>query len=195
MKSILDKLALFVSILASPFFVIPIFTLAIIKYYSSSLGQFFSLALTFILFDTLLPFVFILYEVGKGKISDIHIAARQQRTRPFLVSILGTFLLVITFFELNAPEKLIGLTYVLLANGIIFAIITQYWKISIHSAALSGAITLLMLLINLNFAWLFLTVPLVAWARMRRHRHNIWQTLTAAFATLIITTIILKLIF
>lgn len=194
MKIILDKLALFVSAIASPFLVIPFFSISIVSYLSENFVHFLIYCSILLVFSILLPFLFIIYEVKKGEIKDIHITIREQRTKPFLASILGTLISLMCFYGIKAPMEMIALTYVLLANGIVFALITQFWKISVHSAALAGSITLISVFINPDFAFLFLTLPLVAWARMRRHRHSFWQTLAAAIVTPLITLVLLKLI-
>lgn len=62
-------------------------------------------------------------------------------------------------------------------------LITLFWKISIHSWALTGAITAYAMLSGTTYIWwLLLTVPLVIWSRIYRERHDLWQGLAGALA-------------
>lgn len=174
-----DKAAFLVSVLLSPFVIIPIFILLITAKYSANLNDFLLyLGVTFI-FSTLIPFLNVYIAVKKKKITDIHVAVREERVEPFVVAILsiaaGTFVLHL----LGAPREVVILGMVMLLNGLIFFVITLYWKISMHSSILAGVLMSLMVLVSFRYVTGFLLFPILIWARMRRHRHNIYQGLAA----------------
>lgn len=193
MKTLLDKTAYIISGLTSPFIVITVIGLFAIRYYAASLDDLVTWGGTFALFSILIPFFFIYHGVKTGKFSDIHIMVREQRTGPFLVSIGGGVLILIAFHFEKAPLPLIIMATVLLANALIFFLITRFWKISIHSASLASSITITAVLIDPHMATLFLISPLAIWARIYRHRHNFWQGASAAFLAVSISLIIFKL--
>ena len=78
---------------------------------------------------------------------------------------------------------------------VIFGAITQVWKISFHTGVFTGCVTVLVLILHdARFAWLFLLVPLIAWARVRRKRHTLVQTVVGALIALINTVVVLSIV-
>ena len=56
-----------------------------------------------------------------------------------------------------------------------------------------SCVTVLVLILHdAWFAWLFLLVPLIAWARVRRKRHTLIQTVVGAVIALINTVVVLQ---
>ena len=145
-------------------------------------------------FFSLLPvfFIFILFRLGR--ISNLNLEVKEQRTLPLLFAIGAACIGLGIFYVIGAPQEIIwaGVAYV--ANGIIFGAITQAWKISFHTGVFTGCITVLVLILHdVKFGWLFLLVPLIAWARVRRKRHTPIQTIVGALIALINTVIVLRL--
>ncbi len=137
-------------------------------------------ALLFGAFAVALPLLYVVWEVYRGNITDVHVPDREQRTRPYLVA-LGASLAVWLIFALwPAPPMFRMLA---LANGLqalIFFLITLRWKISLHSAAAGGLTVLGLSALSSTGLWIALTVPLIAWARVRLRRHTLAQTIGGA---------------
>ena len=72
-------------------------------------------------------------------------------------------------------------------NALIMAIITQYWKISVHMAVLSSVATGATILYGTNFAWIFLVLLPLGWARIHRKRHTFWQVVAGSLLSFILT--------
>ena len=145
-------------------------------------------------FFSLLPILFIFVLFRLGRVSYLNLEVKEQRTLPLLFAIGAACIGLGIFYVIDAPREIIwaGLTYI--ANGIIFGAITQLWKISFHTGVYTGCITVLVLILDdVNFAWLFLLVPLIAWARVRRKRHTLVQTVIGALIALINTVVVLRL--
>ena len=65
-------------------------------------------------------------------------------------------------------------------QALLFMLITLRWKISLHSAA-AGSLTVLgVAAFSMSGLYLALTVPLIAWARVRLQRHTLMQTVAGA---------------
>jgi hypothetical protein len=187
MQRFLDRSALYISAISSPYIVITCCALGIITIQAATIGQFLVWASTFIILGLLLPIGFILYGVKSGRYTDMHLMVREQRSEPFIIALVSTLLVMGGFYMENAPRSLLIMTALMFVNGFIFWFITQFWKISIHAASLTGAIMLVALLIHPYFFVLLLSVPLVMWARIRRQRHTAWQTVLAVIVVITIT--------
>jgi hypothetical protein len=191
---VLLRIAGTVSGISSPFIVVTVFALAIILVQPFSLESRLFWALEFLLFIVILPVAYVWNGVRTGRYTDFHLMVREQRTEPFLVSIVGGTLFLLLAIAAHFPQHLIALAWVLLINGVVFAIITHYWKISIHVAALTGSIVMVGALLCSQLFWLFLAVPLVAWARLYRKRHSLAQAMVASLVVAGATLVVLVLL-
>ena len=63
--------------------------------------------------------------------------------------------------------------------------ITLKWKISGHSTAVSGFSVFMVALFGQAATPILLTIPLVAWARLRLHRHELMQTVAGTIAGIV----------
>src|SRR5687767_5573412 len=109
-----------VSILTSPFIIIPIVGLWVTFVYTHTIHSFLMLGMSFIVFIVFLPFIYVYIGVQRGHFTDLHVAIREQREKPFLISILGSVLLLFVYYLQNAPPEGFELATLLLANGIVF---------------------------------------------------------------------------
>lgn len=179
----------YVSAITSPFLIIPIFALWIIATYSKSLNEFTLWGATFIFLTVIPTFIYVYRGVKQGEFTDLHVAIKEQRDKPFLIAILGSLLLIGAYFIEQVPREIFSLSIILLVNGIIFYLITKLSKVSIHAAAFAGSIFIATILISGYTALLLLFLPLVIWARIKRDRHNLWQAV-ASVILIGLTTII-----
>lgn len=131
------------------------------------------------LLGVLLPFLYVVWLVKRGDVTDINIRLRKQRAQPFLVTILcnGLAWLVLTFGS-APPTMTIVAGATLLQVMAVFAV-TLRWKISMHVATAAGATTMVWALFGTPLPFVF-TVPLVAWSRVRLRRHSLSQTVAGA---------------
>ena len=192
LSTITAQLAWCVSVVFSPFLV-PIATaIGVVQKHAApeDLLQWLGIV---VLFVTVLPAVSIAVMVRFSKVSDLHLKNREERFLPLcctLVSmIVGTFLL----HQLGAEREIVwaGVAYII--NSFIFFAITLTWKISFHSSVATGCVTVLVMLVNPQFGWLFLLIPLIAWARVYRKRHTLLQTVVGAVIAVGNTSVVLHL--
>ncbi|MDE0297415.1 MAG: hypothetical protein OXN17_02135 [Candidatus Poribacteria bacterium] len=124
--------------------------------------------------------------------SNLNLEVKEQRTLPILFAIGAACIGLGIFYIIGSPRQIIWAGIAYIANGIIFGAITQVWKISFHTGVFTGCVTVLVLILpDANFAWLFLMVPLIAWARVRRKRHTLVQTAVGALIALVNTVVLL----
>ncbi len=81
----------------------------------------------------------------------------------------------------HAPRIWVHLSILWMAISVVFIIlITLVWKISGHSATVTGLTTILIFSIGASVWWLALTVPVMVWARVSLRRHTLRQTLAGS---------------
>ena len=192
--SIPDKIAAATSIIFSPFLV-PIATiLLIVQRYAVTGLQAFLWATIVILFASLIPVIFIFILFCLGRVDDLHLAVKEQRISPLLFSMVSALIGAGILYLSNAPQEIIWAVMAYVVNGVVFTGITPVWKISFHTGVSAGCVTVLMFLMHAKFGWLFLLIPLIAWARIHRKRHTPLQTTIGALVAVVSTSVVLQLL-
>jgi len=134
----------------------------------------------YLLVAVLLPLLHVIWLVKRGRVTDLHIRIREQRIRPLLVNLacagLGWLVLVLA----PAPDALATVAAAVWLQAAAILLITLRWKISVHSAAVAGATTIAWAILGTGVP-LLVTVPLIAWSRVKLRRHTWAQTVAGSF--------------
>ena len=135
-------------------------------------------ASVYVFVAVLTPFLYLAWLVEQGKVTDLDVKRREQRTYPLLVTIVcqGMAWLLLGFGA--APSVLITLAATSWLQTLIILVITLRWKISVHTSAAAGAATVVWILLGTPLS--LLIVPLIAWSRVRLRRHTLLQTVVGA---------------
>ena len=183
-----NSLAFGLSAVLSPYLVLPIGTTGIIGSITLNRRTFLFYTAISIFFSTILPALYVVNEVRRGKITDVHIMDRTQRGGPFLIAIISSALGAWCLYAVGAPWNVWGISAALALNGIILTWITTFWKISMHVAVLSATVCAAILMLHDVTSWpLLLTIPALIWGRVTRGRHTLSQGLAGAFLAALIT--------
>ena len=175
----LTKLARVFSRLFDPTFLIP-GMLAVAVIWSVMNGLRWRFILILVLLDGLVPFLYFVHLLRTKEISDWDTTKREQRLTLywFVVVVHGVgVLLALVLGKLILAKLLFAFWLMALA----FSVITNFWKISLHTGVLSAAIAFLAFAFGTK--WL-LAVPiliLVAWARIMMKKHTLAQALAGMF--------------
>lgn len=135
-------------------------------------------------------FAIVIYLVYKKKLDGIFINPRQQRHRIYLLAICCAIIGYVVLVVLNAPELLITTFVTGLVAVIIFMTINLFWKISLHTAFITGSVTVLIIVYGGIAAWTVLLVPMVAWARIEMKLHTPAQVFFGALLASSIVSIV-----
>lgn len=135
------------------------------------------------------PLIYLVWLAHRGAIEDIYMPSREKRLRPLLVLMLWLIICLGLIRYWQAPplvERFLVSTTILMG---ILGLITLFWKISFHGAAITAAATTTVMVAG-SSAWpVMLLVPLVGWARVHLERHTprqvIYGSLLGAFIALI----------
>lgn len=147
--------------------------------------------LTYGVLVCLLPALYIVWMVRRGSITDIHMRLREERLRPFLVSIACTGLAWWTLRLLGAPSVVPLVAVVTLVQLAAMALITLVWQISIHAMSITSAVVATGILFGLGPALLVSPlVPLVGAARLKLNRHTPAQVLAGTLVGAVVTVML-----
>jgi hypothetical protein len=180
-------IAFALSAVLSPYLVLPVGTTAIIASVAQPTRAFITYTAISVFFSTALPALFVLFQIWRGKITDVHVMEREQRGGPFLVAIFSSAIGAWVLHAIGAPMSVWGICAVLTLNGVILTWITSFWKISMHVAVLSATVLAAIRMIPNTSAWPLLLIPALMWARITRGRHTIWQGLAGALLAMLVT--------
>jgi hypothetical protein len=183
-----DRLARWISIFFdSSFLSLPVF-LALGWRSSQTVGLLWAILVLVIV--TGIPLAYLLIGRKRGWVSDMELSRREERPRFILISLSSDVLALAALWLGRGPQllRLIVLTYFCLA--IVMFSVSSFWKISMHMAGVGGFSTALAFVFGAPAMWAFLSLPLVAWARLHRRKHSIPQLIAGALAGSIITTLV-----
>ena len=144
-------------------------------------------AIVALLILTGVPLAYILIGMRRGWVSDLELSRREDRPRFILVSLSSDLLALLVLGLGGAPRLLwlLALTYACL--GLVMFTISSFWKISLHMVSVGGFATVLVYVFGLGAWWTYLSLPLVAWARLYRRKHTPAQLLAGAVGGILIT--------
>lgn len=183
-----DYLAFGISTLFSPYITAAVFIIIVTYAYAQNLSQFLPWMVTFLAFAVIIPGIYTLWLMEVGKITDIHISGLKERKIPFLIAgilaVIGALILII----LDAAKPVIVMGVIYAVNALAVALVTQFWKISIHTALFSAVVTIAVVIFGSSYWWLYLILVPLSWSRIHRHRHTILQVVAGALLAFVLTT-------
>jgi membrane-associated phospholipid phosphatase len=189
--SLAEGFALFISMAGSPFLT-PLYTVGIVVgTLVDDRQQFLVWASLISVFVIGAGLTYVVVQVLRGKISDLHVSQQSQRHMPFIVAICSNIVGAAVLWSIEAPWILIALASSFAIQGIFFGVLTRYRKISMHVAVMTSCITALVLLLGWVAVPLIGVLPLQGWARVYRGRHTLGQVVAGALLAPLLTILIL----
>lgn len=165
------------NVLCPPVMAVPILVTAV---WVSNVPGTWRFGLLYVLIAMLLPLAHLLWSVLTGRVSDIHLENRRDRTESFLVSIACSTIALLLLVQLGAPPMFLVFVRAVLLQAIILFAITMFWQVSVHTAAAASTGTVLVLAIGPTMGAVLALVPVVGWARMHLRRHTLAQVIVGA---------------
>lgn len=137
-------------------------------------------ALISIALSVLPVFVIVVYWARNGRLDTVFTNTRGQRTKIYLLAVLCAVVGSVILTNLGAPSILAAAFIAGLSTIIIFMFINLWWKISVHTAFVSGSATVLVILYGWIAVVTVVLVPLTAWARVELEHHSLAQVTSGA---------------
>jgi membrane-associated phospholipid phosphatase len=184
MKQFLKVISFVFQPLLMPTFGIIMLLFTNLALFYTDIWKWFALGGTF-LFTALLPATPILMMLRKGQIRDLYISKREQRTFPYLFSLLAyTFWTIFLWRVLQMPFFIVAMGIGSVLSIIIITLINMKWKISAHLSGvggLTGGVFAYCYVMGINPVWLmilmFVVSALTALSRIELKAHTPAQTL------------------
>ncbi len=132
----------------------------------------------FALLFVLAPMAYILYLIGRGKVTDFHISVREERIKPLCIIFIYAGFSLLLYSFVGGPDALVTFGYLCLALTGLWILVSLYWKISGHCAAMGSLVA--MVFVYQHESLVFVLPPLallVAWSRVKLGCHSFAQTL------------------
>lgn len=138
------------------------------------------------LFAAVIPLGYVLHGVRTGRLTNHHIPERADRRLPLIFGVASLAAGLTLLIALGAPREVLAL---LAAGGVglgVFALVTHWWKMSIHAGVAAGTVAALTAVYG---PVALLGAPLVVlggWARVRLTAHTPAQVIVGALAGAVI---------
>jgi hypothetical protein len=169
------RAANFISEALAPIVVIPLLTVGVSLASADSLVAGAGYAAIAVLFAAALPYAVLLVGVRSGRFADRHVRARAQRPALLAFTLASVSVALALLWVLQAPGALFALMAAMVAGMTVTLLVTTFWKISIHTSCVAGAVTSLAVLVHPGYLVLAPLVVMTGWARVVRRDHSFAQ--------------------
>lgn len=130
----------------------------------------------YLLLAIIIPLAFLVWQVVRGHVTDLDIHLREQRKATLRVTIVGFGTAWIALAVGRAHPFLIILAATGFLQWLAIYLITLHWKISVHAASATGISLLMIRMFGTPTVPMLISIPLVAWSRIRLRHHTPAQT-------------------
>ncbi len=127
-----------------------------------------------------IPMLFLIWQVRHGRVTDLDVQLREQRKGALLVTVAGFGLSWLVMRIGRAPAVLTAMAGAGFVQWLTIFAITLRWKISAHTSSAAGVTMLILRVFGLAAAPLVISIPLIAWSRVKLRRHTLGQTIAGA---------------
>ena len=177
---VLDRIAVVVSEVLAPAILVAVLLLVVGWHAGETPGVSRWWGLPGAVFAAVIPLGYVLHGVRRGRLTNHHIPERADRRIPLLFGTASLIAGLLLLLALGAPREVLAL---LTAGGVglaVFALVTHWWKMSIHAGVASGTVAALTAVYG---PAVLLGTPLVllgCWARVRLTAHTPAQVVVGA---------------
>lgn len=134
----------------------------------------------YVLMAMVAPLLFLIWQVRHGRVTDLDVQLREQRKGSLLVTVAGFGVSWLAMHIGHAPPLLKTMAGAGFVQWLIVFAITLRWKISAHTSSAAGVTMLILHVFGLAAAPLVISIPLIAWSRVKLRRHTLGQTVAGA---------------
>jgi hypothetical protein len=144
-------------------------------------------AAIFGLLTSLTPLIYLLIQMKRGVLDDIHISTSDQRKIPYLLGIVGAIIAYFTLMQLHSSRIFLGFVLAVILGLTALGIINQKWLISAHSASIAAVTAFSGYAFNLTTA--ILLSPLILSTVLIRYflkRHSVGELISGVLLGIIV---------
>ncbi len=190
LTKIKNNLAPIISTIFSPFIIFSFILIFVIFYYYSNLLSNLPSVLIGLFFGVIIPGITIVWLYKHKLIKDIHLNKQTDRQIPLLICIASALSGLIFLLFLGSPKYLLAVSMMFMFNCLLIFLITFFWKISVHAATFSSAITVILFVAGPFWWFLYLGFLIVGWARVYENKHTWMQIIAGTVLAAIVTILV-----
>ncbi len=152
------------------------------------------LILTALIFGFIMPVIMFTVFRKKGLIGDVDAKIKEERTLPFLLSILfyASGLIILIYYSIDIVSIAFWFCYI--TNTLLLVIINKYWKISAHMMGASGPFAALVYVFGFAALPYIILLYFIGQARIKLECHTLNQVVAGALFAFISTYLQIYLI-
>lgn len=173
MKRLLTITATIISVIFSPLFNVPVALLWGMYFFTDAkearIASLYIFAIGII--PVILMFIYLKYT---KRISDWDIQIRNERHRLNIFGIICGAALLVLLKASGLTPAFIFMSWVYI-GFFLFSLITFFWKISGHTAAMTFLVLFTISVYGVKYLWLIFLIPLVGWSRVHLGKHTAAQ--------------------
>ncbi|WP_371818164.1 phosphatase PAP2 family protein [Pseudarthrobacter sp. C4D7] len=132
------------------------------------------------LFVCVLPLAVLLVLVRRGKVTDHHVSDRKQRAPVLLMALACIAVGLLVLGAVKAPASVIAMVLAVVGGVAVLAVVSPFWKMSGHAAAVSCAAVVSVLMLGAAWAPLLILIPAVGWSRVVLRAHSLAQVVAGS---------------
>ncbi len=148
-----------------------------------------------IVFSVILVPAYIFFLKGQGLVDSIDITIREQRINPLRMAVVSYFIGFLLLKTAGASSLAQGLMFCYATNTLLIVLITNWWKVSVHTTAISGPLVVMAYQFGNVISPFFGLIPLVGVSRLILKRHTVAQVLVGAAIGVLMTVLQIRLFF
>jgi len=141
----------------------------------------------FFIILAVIPVTTSFYMLHSHVIKDWDISARKDRTPYMLRGVIVLFLLLVCTIVFKAPLLFTTTATLLCILECLYTLVTLYWKISMHAQLITLLCIYLTVFLGKTFAFSFLLIPIVFFARIDLKEHTLLQLIAGSLLTTIVS--------
>jgi membrane-associated phospholipid phosphatase len=128
-------------------------------------------------FTCVIPALVVYCGVRSGYLTNLDMTRRKQRNGPLVITLVSLIVGLAILFINAAPGDLVALVATAIAELFTLWLVNLLWKVSLHTMALTGIITILTILFGTSLLCLVPLVMLASWVRVKLGVHTYGQTM------------------
>lgn len=173
------KLAHLLSVILGPLGWLPVLFLTVIFRSGLDNQQLRILLPSVLLLEVIIPLLYLHFAPRLGFATAWDLPKRRERY-PFLSLVFITNLISLYLSYRFGTMLLFNLGILLTIGLLVFFVITFIWQISLHAGLNTFGAILINFLFGWSLPWLYLTIPIIFWARQMLNKHTMKQLLIGA---------------
>ncbi|WP_250030917.1 phosphoesterase PA-phosphatase [Paractinoplanes maris] len=146
------------------------------------------------IFTAGIPMAYVVRGVRRGRLTSHHIPEREHRRGPLLFGLASVVVGTVALVLLGAPRELLALLAAGITGLVVFALVTAYWKMSIHAGVAAGTVAVLIAVYGPVALLGVPLVPLVGWSRLVLKAHTLGQVVAGTLVGAVIAGTVFPLL-